>query len=49
VNERVKKLRQDSLEAVPHISMERARLETEVYKQYGDSLPIPVLRPQADS
>ncbi|MBN2161308.1 MAG: glycyl radical protein [Pontiellaceae bacterium] len=44
MNKRVEKLRKDSLEAVPHISMERARLETEVYRQYGDSLPIPVLR-----
>ncbi|MBN2684349.1 MAG: glycyl radical protein [Pontiellaceae bacterium] len=44
MNERVKKLRQASLEAIPHISMERARLETEVYQQYGNCLPIPVLR-----
>ena len=44
MNERVARLRKESLEAVPHISMERARLETEVYRQYGNSLPIPVLR-----
>jgi formate C-acetyltransferase len=44
MNERVAKLRKNSLEAIPHISMERARLETEVYRQYGDTLPIPVLR-----
>ncbi len=44
MNERVAKLRQKSLDAVPHISLERARLETEVYRQYGDSLPIPILR-----
>ncbi len=44
MNTRVAQLRKDSLEAVPHISMERARLETEIYKEFGDSLPIPVLR-----
>ena len=44
MNARVEKLRTASLTAVPHISMERARIETEVYKECGDSLPIPVLR-----
>ena len=44
MNDRIAKLRTASLNAVPTISMERARLETEVYQQYGDSLPIPVLR-----
>jgi len=44
MNDRVEKLRRESLEAVPHISMERARIETEIYRHYGDSLPIPVLR-----
>ena len=44
MNKRIQKLRTTSLEAVPHISMERARLETEIYKKYGDSLPTPVLR-----
>ena len=34
MTERVKKLREQSLNAVPRISMERAQIESEVYKKY---------------
>lgn len=44
MNERVQKLRTQSLEAVPHISMERALLETDVYKKLLGTVPTPVLR-----
>ena len=41
MNERVTKLRQQSLEAVPRISVERARLTTEFYKNAGlNSAPM---------
>ena len=32
MNERVRKLRKQSMEAVPHIDIERAKLITEAYK-----------------
>ncbi|WP_130805881.1 trans-4-hydroxy-L-proline dehydratase [Senegalia massiliensis] len=44
MSERVKKLREESLEAVPYISMERAQIVNEVYKKYEGSVSIPVLR-----
>lgn len=44
ITERVKKLRQQSLNAVPRISMERAQIESEVYKKYEGKVSIPVLR-----
>lgn len=44
MTERVSKLRTESLEAVPTISMERAQLVTHVYKQYEGKVSIPVLR-----
>ncbi|MEG1554970.1 MAG: pyruvate formate lyase family protein, partial [Rikenellaceae bacterium] len=42
--ERTKKLRELSVTAQPKLSMERALLETEFYKQYQGTLPVPVLR-----
>ena len=36
ISERVKRLRQQSLEAVPTLSNERARLVTEFYRDHGD-------------
>lgn len=42
--ERTKKLREESMEAVPHITIERAQLMTEAYKKYEGSVEIPVLR-----
>lgn len=44
MRERVKKLRQESLNAVPRISMERAKIVEEVYKKYYGIVPIPILR-----
>ena len=44
VSERVKKLRKQSLEAVPRISMERTQIVTEVYKKYEGTVSTPVLR-----
>ncbi|GAB6136959.1 trans-4-hydroxy-L-proline dehydratase [Halanaerobaculum tunisiense] len=42
--ERVKKLREQSLNAVPRISMERAKIVDEVYKEYQGTVSTPVLR-----
>lgn len=44
MSERVKKLRKESLGAVPYISMERAQIVNEVYEKYEGSVSIPVLR-----
>lgn len=42
--ERTKKLRKQSVETQPFITIERARLMTEGYKKYEGSVEIPVLR-----
>lgn len=42
--ERTKKLRKQSLDTQPFITIERARLMTEGYKKYEGSVEIPVLR-----
>ncbi|KJS84390.1 MAG: formate acetyltransferase [Peptococcaceae bacterium BICA1-8] len=44
MKERVAKLRKESLETVPSISLERARLVTEAYKMYEGKVSVPVLR-----
>lgn len=44
MNKRVEKLRNQSLMAVPYISMERAKLVDEVYKRYQGVVSTPVLR-----
>lgn len=44
MNARVKRLKQESLEAVPRISLERAQIVTEAYKEYQGKVSIPVLR-----
>lgn len=44
MNERVKKLRKESVEAVPHIDMERAKLMTEAYKKYEGTVSVPEMR-----
>lgn len=44
MNERVQKLREQSLNAVPSISIERAKLVTETYKEHLGSVPTPILR-----
>ncbi|WP_239391125.1 trans-4-hydroxy-L-proline dehydratase [Cloacibacillus sp. An23] len=43
-SERVKRLRDASFDQHPSISIERALLETEFYKEYEGKLPMPVLR-----
>jgi len=44
MNERVKNLRQESLDTQPYISIQRASLVTEAYKRYEGTVSIPVLR-----
>lgn len=44
MNERVRKLRAESLAAVPRISIERAQLLDETYRRYQGTVPVPVLR-----
>lgn len=44
MTDRVKKLREESLKAVPRISMERTKIVTDVYKKYEGTVSIPVLR-----
>ncbi len=44
MNDRIKKLRQQSLDTPAHIDMERARIETETYKKYEGTVSIPELR-----
>ncbi len=44
VTQRVQKLREQSLNAVPTLSIERAQLVTEAYKKYEGKVSIPVLR-----
>ncbi|MBP3927873.1 MAG: formate C-acetyltransferase/glycerol dehydratase family glycyl radical enzyme, partial [Clostridium sp.] len=42
--ERIKRLRRISHSTQPHLDLERAKIETDVYKQYEGSVSIPVLR-----
>ncbi|MDO4732198.1 MAG: glycyl radical protein [Bacillota bacterium] len=44
MNERIQKLRHQSVTAVPTLSIERAVLVTEAYKKYQGKVSIPVLR-----
>lgn len=44
MNERIRKLRKQSLETEPHIYMERANLETDAYMLYEGSVSVPELR-----
>lgn len=44
MNKRVEKLRQESLDTQPYISIERASLVTEAYKRYEGTVSVPVLR-----
>ena len=44
MNERIKRLRQQSFETVPSISIERALLETEFYKAHFGKHSTPVMR-----
>jgi formate C-acetyltransferase len=44
MNKRVEKLRQESLDTQPYISIERANLVTEAYQKYAGTVSSPVLR-----
>ena len=44
MNARVRALRKVSMETQPHIDLERAKIETEVYKQWEGKVSLPVLR-----
>ena len=44
MNDRIKRLRKESYEAKPSLSIERALIETEFYKENYGKYPIPVLR-----
>ena len=44
MNERIKTLRQQSVEAVPHIYIERAKLITDAYKMYEGTVSVPEMR-----
>lgn len=44
MNDRIRRLRKQSVETQAHIDMERARLFTEVYKQYEGTVSVPELR-----
>lgn len=44
MRERVARLREESVTAIPRISMERAVLVTEAYEKYAGKVSIPVLR-----
>ena len=44
MNERIKTLRQQSVEAVPHIYIERAKLITDAYKMYEGTVSVPEIR-----
>ena len=44
MNERVRRLRDESLSAVPTISIERAQLVDAIYRRHQGEVPVPVLR-----
>ena len=44
MNARIKALRKVSMETQPHIDLERAIIETEVYKKWEGKVSLPVLR-----
>ncbi len=44
MKERVQRLREESINTHPYISIERAKIVTETYKKYSGSVSIPVLR-----
>lgn len=44
MNERIQKLREQSVTTQPHIYMERAKLITEAYEKYEGSVSVPVMR-----
>jgi len=44
MNERVKRLRSESMNIIPHIYMERATLMTDAYEKYEGSVSVPEMR-----
>ncbi len=44
MNERIQKLREQSMNTAPHIYMERADIETDTYKEYEGTVSVPELR-----
>ncbi len=44
MNERIQLLRQESLTAIPQLSIERAALVTEAYEKYAGTVETPILR-----
>lgn len=44
MNERVTQLRQQSLDQVPTMTIERAKIVTDAYKKYAGTISVPVLR-----
>jgi pyruvate formate-lyase/glycerol dehydratase family glycyl radical enzyme len=44
MNDRIRKLRSESLSAVPYLTDERARIVTETYNKYSGKVSVPVLR-----
>ena len=44
MNDRIKRLRKESFEAIPTLSIERALIETEFYKKNDGKYPVPVMR-----
>lgn len=44
MNERIQRLRQKSMDTRPSISLDRAQLLTEAYRQYGSNFSMPMLR-----
>ena len=44
MNERISKLRQESLDATPRLCIERARLVTEAYEKFAGTVETPILR-----
>lgn len=44
MNDRIKRLRKESFEAEPSLSIERALIETRFYKENEGKYPIPVMR-----
>lgn len=47
MNERVAKLKKQSLETVPHLDITRARLYTQAYKLYDGTVSVPEMRAMA--
>ncbi|MDR0536736.1 MAG: glycyl radical protein [Tannerellaceae bacterium] len=44
LNDRIKRLRQESIDAEPSLSIERAIIETRFYKENEGKYPVPILR-----